>query len=262
MIVELFGVTGVGKSVLSTELRRLLDERDYPYVAVGAKVPYGGDLPFFRRWLVFMASAARNPGTAVAIFTELVGLAFGEGVTLGNLYLRSRVVLKWWTRLAIQIAMIHRFKETGGLHLLERGIAANLLSAVVRLDRTDVAPLAGILARAGAQSDVVVVVEARRETVLARRETRGGADKFWMQDHDAEWRKFEIVKAAMTQHDAAGPGRIVAVNANADDDLATNGRRLYRDLVHMHEAATSAHPQDNDLSQTAQPMAAPIRPDA
>ena len=237
MIVEFYGVSGVGKSILAAAVRRLVNDRGPSFVAVGAKVPYGGHLPPFDQWIQFALSLAKHPVTVTALAFRLVTLALAGSVARRDVRPHARLIVKWWKRLAIYITTVRRLTASGKLYLFERGIATNLLSLLVRLDSEKIAPLHGILAASGVLADLVVVIEAGFDTVKSRRRGRRSPDKAWMTDQESEWRKFALIKELAERSASEGPGRVLTVNADADADLEANSERVYQEITKALAAA-------------------------
>ena len=238
MVIEFYGVSGVGKSFLSNRLRRELDERGVKYMGIPAKTPFGGNYSG-SEWRSALAGAILStPLSTVSLLIRLLALCRAKGVQTEGLRGRLRTAIKWWLRLTLYASSLQELRKTGETYMLERGTATNLLSILVRMGSTEIGPLYRHLARRGALSDLVVIVEADPDTVTRRRRERGNPDKAWMSFQQEEFRRFSIIKQLVMKDATEGELDAIVVDSTADRDVLKNVRQL-ADLIAHKTAAVN-----------------------
>lgn len=225
-VVEFFGLSGVGKTSLSTRTRSLLDENNVCYVPIGAKVPYTSELWPNACRLTLAGCLWKDPLTAVRLVGPLVYLAIVSGSSGIRLRDRLGTALIWWRRLVIYVRFIHTERQSNNFYILERGMAGNLLSILVRMESTNIKPLYDALRKSGAAPDCVIVVEAPRAKIANRRQKRGNPDKSWMKDASEEERRFGILLDLLSDGSAKPQPQIVRIDASEDENIERNAEYL------------------------------------
>ena len=227
MIVEFCGLSGVGKTTLASAVCDDLAASGHPFIRVGPKTPFGGELSTSGQWMRAGLSLIRRPLVLTKLGVHLLSSIAGDDLANADFRIRSRLFVKWWRRLAIYLLTVNDLKASGKVCIFERGLHTNLFSILLRLKGEHISSVYECLSKAGAASDLIILVEADFCTIKSRRLKRGDSEKAWMVHSVAdEERKLAAINEAAMMRADRGYGRVVSVCAEVDNRVEINANRV------------------------------------